>query len=74
LQAVWLLEKEQDLFALARAQSNLGALFIAPETYGEAQDLLLRAQEIQSRLGDKVALKITQHNLRELRSLIASLS
>jgi tetratricopeptide (TPR) repeat protein len=62
--AVTLLEQAQDVFALARAESNLAALLMRKNIFREAEQLLLRAEKNQALLGDRVALKTTQHNLK----------
>jgi tetratricopeptide (TPR) repeat protein len=65
--AVTLLEQAQDVFALARAESNLAALLMRGKIWKAAEVLLLRSEKIQSLLGDRVALKTTQHNLQLVR-------
>lgn len=70
--AVTLLEQVQDIFALARAESNLAALMIHSHSFREAEQLLLRAETIQKLLGDQVALRNTQHNLQIVRLKLAS--
>jgi tetratricopeptide (TPR) repeat protein len=68
--ALTLLESSEDPFALARAQCNLGALLMRETAYKEAEQLLKSAETIQSKLGDRVALAGTRHNLRLLQTLI----
>ncbi len=65
--AVTLLEQDDDPFALARAQSNLGAMLIELHDYDEAESLLERAQHVQTRLGDRLGVSASEHNLRLLR-------
>jgi tetratricopeptide (TPR) repeat protein len=64
--ALAILEQTNDLFAMARAQVNLGALLIHFGDYEEARQLLKRAEKIQTGLADQPALAVTQHNLRLL--------
>jgi tetratricopeptide (TPR) repeat protein len=61
-EAVVLLERLDDGFALARAQTNLAAVLIALERYDDAGVLLARAEQVQAQLGDRVGLNTTQHN------------
>ncbi len=70
--AVTLLEQAQDIFALARAESNLAALLMRRNVYKEAEQLLLRAEKTQLLLVDLVALKTTQHNLQIVRLKLAT--
>lgn len=69
--ALTILEREGDLWALARAQSNMGALLICMENRYEAYELLSRAENIQVRLGDRIGLEITRHNFHVLRAVLA---
>ena len=62
--AVTILEQEDDLYALARAHSNLGAVLTQQRCYDDAQALLERARHVQIRIGDKLGLAATRHNLR----------
>jgi len=65
--AITILEREGDLWALARAQSNFGALLIRQENAYEAYEALSKAENIQVVLGDRVGLESTRHNFRVLR-------
>ena len=58
----------EDPFALARCLSNLGAVLLSLGLYSEAGDQLARAQHIQSKLGDKIGLAVTERNLEICRS------
>lgn len=60
--AVTLLERLDDSFSLARAQTNLAAVLIPLERFADAAVLLARAEQIQLRLGDRVGLMATRHN------------
>jgi len=66
--ALTLLEQEEDRFALARTQSNLGALLIQTQDYDEALRLLVQAEAAQVRLNDRIGLESTRHNLRILHA------
>ncbi len=66
--AVTLLERSDDLFSLARAQTNLAAVLISSERFTDASALLARAEQVQGQLGDRVGLSVTRHN----RTLLAS--
>jgi tetratricopeptide (TPR) repeat protein len=70
--AVMILEQQEDVFALARAQSNLASLFIRTGHYEEAEILLSAAEKIQLQLNDRVALAATLHNLRLLEIALSS--
>ena len=65
--AVSVLEQEKDLYALARAQANFGAVLIRLARYGEAIQQLEQAAEKQRLFKDRVALAATNHNLRIAR-------
>ncbi len=65
--AVTILEREGDIWALARAQSNMGALLIRLENSYEAYEILSKAENMQVMLGDRVGLETTRHNFRVLR-------
>lgn len=69
--AVTLLERGDDPFALARAQTNLAAVLIPMQRYQDAGSLLSRAEAIQTRLADKVGLSATRHNRAILSGHIA---
>lgn len=69
--AVTLLERSDDPFVLARAQTNLAAVLIPMRRYHDAGTLLTRAEAVQSRLGDKVGLGTTRHNRTILGGYIA---
>lgn len=70
--ALMILEQHDDVFALSRAQANLGALFLQTAHYEEAAALLSAAEKIQLQLGDQVALAVIQHNLRLLDIAISN--
>lgn len=61
-----LLETQHDPFALARAQSNLGAVLAKVERWEEASRLLRQAETTQAQLRDRVGLTVTQHNLKHV--------
>lgn len=65
--AISILEQKDDLYALARAQANLGAILIRMAQAEEAIQQLESAAEKQKLVKDRVALAITQHNLRIAR-------
>jgi tetratricopeptide (TPR) repeat protein len=65
--AVTLLEQVNDPYGLGRALGNLGALLTDMKLRVLATQTLERAEALQRRLGDRVALFTTQHNLRLLR-------
>jgi tetratricopeptide (TPR) repeat protein len=65
--AITILEREGDVWALARARSNLAAHLIRLGNSYEAYDLLSKAENVQVGLGDQVGLEITRHNFRVLR-------
>jgi tetratricopeptide (TPR) repeat protein len=69
--AVTLLERIDDIFRLARAQTNLAAVSIFLRRYTEAGELLADAAHVQSLLGDKVGLSTTRHNQTILNTHIA---
>ncbi|MEP7292517.1 MAG: tetratricopeptide repeat protein, partial [Chloroflexota bacterium] len=60
--AVTLLERLGDSFALARAQTNLAATLIAIRRILDAAELLRRAEQMQVQLGDRIGLNVTRHN------------
>lgn len=64
--SLMILEQNEDLFAMSRAQLNLGALFIRTGHHEEALALLQEAERIQARLGDQVTLAAIGHNMRLL--------
>jgi tetratricopeptide (TPR) repeat protein len=70
-EAVVLLERLDDAFALARAQTNLAAVLIPLGHYEDARTLLNRAEAVQALLGDRVGLGTTQHNRAILAGHIA---
>jgi tetratricopeptide (TPR) repeat protein len=69
--ALTLLETQYEPFALARAQANMGALMIQEQSWEEAYQLLTQAETTQTRLNDRVALQMTQHNLHLVRAHFA---
>jgi len=69
--ALTLLQRLEDIFRLARAQTNLAAVLIAMRRLADAEMLLTDAAQLQSRLGDKVGLGTTRHNLSILGGYIA---
>ena len=71
--SIVLLEQEQDIFALARTQSNRAALNLDHHEYlDEARELLYQAEAVQRTLQDRAGLVFTLHNIRVLRGLILS--
>ncbi|MEO8392489.1 MAG: hypothetical protein ABI700_05805 [Chloroflexota bacterium] len=69
--ALTLLQRLEDIFRQARAQTNLAAVLIAMRRYVDAERLLIDAAQVQSRLGDRVGLTATRHNLSVLGDYIA---
>lgn len=69
--AVTLLERGDDPFTLARAQTNLAAVLIPMRRFQDAGTLLSRAEAIQLQLGDRVGLSATRHNRTILGGHIA---
>lgn len=67
LSAISYLESENDQFALARALSNLGTVYIHRELLYEALRVLRNAEQIQNVIGDKRGLGFTHHNLSIVR-------
>ncbi|NWF69686.1 MAG: hypothetical protein HXY40_11430 [Chloroflexi bacterium] len=67
--AVTLLEQDNDVFALGRALMNLGACLMKLNALDDAELVLQQAEEIQAKLGDMMALKLTQYNRHLLRIL-----
>jgi len=70
--AVMVLEQHEDVFALARAQTNLAGLFMRSGHYEDAVLLLNTAEKLQSQLQDRVALAATRHNLRLLKIVFSN--
>jgi tetratricopeptide (TPR) repeat protein len=70
-EAVSLLERLNDRFSLARAQSNLASVLIALGQLADAGRLLADAERAQTRLGDRVGLSATRHNLAILGTRLA---
>jgi tetratricopeptide (TPR) repeat protein len=69
--ALTLLERLDDPYSLARAQTNLAVALFPLKRYGDAGLLLSRAEKIQSLLRDRVGLNVTRHNRRILGHYIA---
>ena len=69
--AVTLLQRLDDIFALARAQTNLAAVLIPMKRYADAEMLLTSAEQVQILLGDRVGLSATRHNRNILGGYIA---
>jgi tetratricopeptide (TPR) repeat protein len=69
--AMTLLQRLDDIFRLARAQTNLAAVLIAMRRYADAEMLLTDAAQVQSHIGDRVGLSATRHNLSVLDGHIA---
>ncbi len=67
--ALRIFASHDDVFSLARAQTNLAACLIHIGNYEEANDLLLKAEAIQAKTKDRVALSTTRHNLNLLQRL-----
>lgn len=67
LSAVSYLETERDRFALARALSNLGAVYVTQKRLHDALHVLRNAEQIQRIIGDKRGLGFTRHNLTAVR-------
>ena len=63
------LEKAHDWYGLARAKSNLAALYIQQGQYlDDAEELLLEAQKTQTILSDRAGLIYTTHNIEILNN------
>jgi tetratricopeptide (TPR) repeat protein len=69
--SVTVLEQLEDVYALARAQSNLAAVCLQLGYDNEAARLLGSAARIQRDLGDRVGLAATRHNQRLLDEQLA---
>jgi hypothetical protein len=67
-----IVEKNDDSFSIARAQSNLGSILLQLSHFEEAQILLTNAENQQLLLNDRVGLATTRHNLRQLEIAIAT--
>ena len=67
-----IVEKNDDSFSIARAQSNLGSILLRLKHFEEAQILLTNAENQQLLLNDRVGLATTRHNLRQLEIEIAT--
>jgi tetratricopeptide (TPR) repeat protein len=67
-------ERSGDVFAAARAQSNLAAALLALHKWDDAEKLLSQAHSLQSQLHDVVGYNATQINLNVLtrQRLLAS--
>jgi tetratricopeptide (TPR) repeat protein len=59
-------DAQGDVYARARAQTNLALLYLRQEKVNSAEALLEEAKITQLALGDDAGLVITQHNLDEL--------
>jgi tetratricopeptide (TPR) repeat protein len=69
-----ILERSDDSFSIARAQSNLGSVLLHLKHYEEAEILLTNAESRQLLLNDRVGAAATQHNLKQLHIKIATSS
>lgn len=67
-----IVEREKDLLATARLQSNLAVLLIEQQSFEEANNLLNSALFIQNSIEDVVGLNATNHNVRWLRRVGSS--
>lgn len=67
--AIVALEAQGDLFAMARAQSNLGAALLHLQKFHRADQVLRQAYVTQRQLGDDLGLIVTQENLTRLDQL-----
>jgi hypothetical protein len=67
-----IMEKGEDAFFIARAQSNLGSVLLRLKHFEETRVLLENAESHQSLLNDRVGLAATRHNLRQLEIEIAT--
>lgn len=65
-------ERDNDPFAMARAQSNLAALLLQTNDLEEAQALLEAAQRVQRIIKDHLGLAITKHNKLLLNNRFAN--
>ncbi|MEO8607672.1 MAG: tetratricopeptide repeat protein [Chloroflexota bacterium] len=70
--SLMIIEKNDDSFAIARAQTNLGSILLRLKHFEEAGILLINAENQQLLLRDMVGLATTQHNLRQLEIAIAT--
>lgn len=68
--AVMLFERLDDLFSLARAETNLAASLILARQFADADLLLARSEHIQTYLNDALGLSTTLHNRRILEGYI----
>jgi len=66
-QAVALLEQVGDSYSLARVYSNQALLWMDEKRDFQALELWERCESLQRRLGDRVALFATRHNLQLVR-------
>ncbi|MCU0512656.1 MAG: hypothetical protein MUE40_08795 [Anaerolineae bacterium] len=64
--AVQFFERAGDVYALARAQSNLAALLIQTGDYDDAGQFLAAAAQTQQRLQDVIGLSVTRLNQQTL--------
>jgi tetratricopeptide (TPR) repeat protein len=69
--AITILEKANDPYSLGRAYANLAGLLIDMRRDIQAVSILERAEMLHRRVGDRVALFATQHNLRVLRERVS---
>lgn len=70
--AVTQFERLDDLFSLARSETNLAVSLMFDGQFGDAEILLSRSEIIQERLGDALGLSVTKHNQRVLAGYIAN--
>ncbi len=70
-ETISLLERLNDTFALARAKTNLAGILLPLGQLADAGRLLASAEDLQGRLGDRVGLSATRHNLALLGDHIA---
>lgn len=70
--AVTQFERLEDLFSLARSETNLAVSLMHDEQFDDAEILLSRSELIQERLGDALGLRVTRHNQSILAGYIAN--
>ncbi len=62
-------ETANDLLGLGRSLSNFASTLMTIKDYDAAEPVLLQAQDIQKKLGDRLGAAITNVNLRKLRRI-----
>lgn len=70
--AVTQFERLDDLFSLARSETNLAVSLMLDGQFDDAKILLSQSEILQERLGDALGLSVTQYNQRILAGYIAN--